>query len=100
MIVALLKLHADTLKKRAVLFLGVLPQKTHCSAVGLFGAEHTFDCSGFSGTICAEQTEYRTAFDRQVQMIDHRFAVIGFGQSLNKNRFAHFSTLFTARSSI
>ena len=54
MIVALLKLHADTLKKRAVLFLGVLPQKTHCSAVGLFGAEHTFDCSGFSGTIASD----------------------------------------------
>ena len=35
-----------------------------------------------------------------IQMIDHRFAVIGFGQSFCKNSIAHSEILRTARSSI
>lgn len=64
LIVALLKLHADALKKRTAFLLWVLPKQANSSAVCLFCAEHTFDRSAFSGTVCAEQTEYRTAFYR------------------------------------
>lgn len=64
LIVALLKLHADALKKCTAFLLWVLPKQANSSAVCLFCAEHTFDRSAFSGTVCAEQTEYRTAFYR------------------------------------
>lgn len=64
LIVALLKLHADALKKRTAFLLWVLPKQANSSAICLFCAEHTFDRSAFSGTVCAEQTEYRTAFYR------------------------------------
>ncbi len=48
----------------------------------------------------AEQTEYRSALHGEIQMIDHRFAIIGFGQSFYKNSFAHSEILRTARSSM
>ena len=50
--------------------------------------------------VSAQQTEYRAAFYREIQMIDYGFAAVGFGQPFHKDRFAHFRILRTARSSI
>lgn len=100
LIVTLLKLHADALKKCAALFLWVLPKQANSSAVCLFCAEHTFDRGAFSCTVCTEQSEYRSAFYRKIPMIDHGFPGIGFRQSFNKNCLDYFWTLLTARNSI
>ena len=56
----------------------------------LLCAEHTLDCSAFSGTVGTQQSEYRSAFYRKIQMIDHGFSGIGFRQPFNKNSLAHF----------
>ena len=56
----------------------------------LLCAEHTLDCSAFSGTVGTQQSEYRSAFYRKIQMIDHGFTVIGLAQAFDKNSFAHF----------
>ena len=90
LIVTLLKLHTDTLEQSTALFLWVLSQQANCSRIRLLCAEHTLDCSAFSGTVGTERPEYRTAFHGQVQMIDHGFSGIGFRQPFNKNRLAHF----------
>ena len=66
MIVTLLKLHADSLEKRAAFLLWVFSKQTHCSAICLFCAEHSFDCGAFSGTVGTEQSEYRSAFYRKI----------------------------------
>ena len=87
------------LTPKAVLF-RVLSQQADRSAVGLLCAEHTLDGGAFSGAVCAKQPEYRAALYREIQMIDYRFSIIGFGQSFDKNGLAHFSILLTARSSI
>ena len=68
--------------------------------IWLFCAEHTFNRGAFSCTVCIQQSEYRSAFYREVQMIYYCFAVIGFCQFFYKNHFTHFVTLLTARSSI
>ena len=56
----------------------------------LLCAEHTLDCSAFSGTVGTQQSEYRAALHREIQMVYHGFAVMGFALAFNKNRFAHF----------
>ena len=68
--------------------------------IWLFCAEHTFDRGAFPCAIRTKQSEYRSAFYREIQMLDHGFAGIRFRQPFDKNRFAHSRILLTARSSI
>ena len=90
LIVPLLKLHADALEQCAAVFLRVLSQQTHRSPICLLRSQNALDGGAFSRAVGTQQSEHRTAFYREIQMIDHCFSVIGFGQSFYQNCLAHF----------
>ena len=48
------------------------------------------DRGAFSGAVGTEQSEYRSALYRKIQMIDHGFSGIDFRQPFNKHSLAHF----------